>query len=731
MKYDLSVVAPCYNEAGNIPELVSRLLAAFERKNINGQIVLVNDASTDNTGVVIDRFAEQHQQVKGVHHPSNRGIEGGWASGASASEGRYVCFMDADLQNLPEDVPRLYREILQSRADVVQGTRSTIGRLKDSRFTLSKGLNIILNTAFGMNLKDNKSGFVIALRDTMLDILRHRYHYQYFQSFITVAAKAKGYSVREVETLFESRLVGKSFISFPGKVIAGVLVDVAKAVLEYRLNVKQEDILRDFLQEHRPQQKDAPLTGWRKWTFDAFFATMPLHKWMITGRAKHYYHELKESQWLTPADVKRLQERKLRKMIHHAYHHVAYYRDRMDQLGLKPTDIRTIEDLPKLPLLTKADVRQNLFFDLFSDNHDKRKILRINTSGSTGEPFVTYADAHQLEIRWATTLRAMEWAGYRWGDRQVRLWHQTIGMSKTQVIREYIDALFSRRIFIPAYEMKDKNMDEVIEKMKAHDPALIDGYAESLNFLAHYLRNNQVSGFESLRGVISSAQVLPDQSRDTIEKSFGCGVFDKYGSREFSGIAYECDAHEGHHICAESYIVEILKDGRPAEPGEMGEIVITDLNNACVPLIRYRIGDLAVAIDNTVACPCGRGLPRIGKIEGRVQAIIFAANGTFLPGTFFAHLFKDYEYLIRQYQVLQETKGEIRLKIIKGARYTESGFDEVLTKLREFLGHETKIHVEYVEEIAMVRTGKHQGSISKLSIDFQELDSAPDDTPIH
>ena len=87
---------------------------------------------------------------------------------------------------------------------------------------------------------------------------------------------------------------------------------------------------------------------------------------------------------------------------------------------------------------------------------------------------------------------------------------------------------------------------------------LIDGYAESFNLLAHYLQHQDAKGF-NLRGVISSAQVLPDNSRETIEKAFKCSIFDKYGSREFSGIAYECEAHDGHHIMAESYIVEILK----------------------------------------------------------------------------------------------------------------------------------------------------------------------------
>jgi phenylacetate-CoA ligase len=249
---------------------------------------------------------------------------------------------------------------------------------------------------------------------------------------------------------------------------------------------------------------------------------------------------------------------------------------------------------------------------------------------------------------------------------------------------------------------------------------LIDGYAESFNVLAQYIKTR---GLDRVRpkGIISSAQVLPPQSRATIAEAFGCGVFDKYGSREFSGIAYECEAHDGHHVVAESYIVEILKDGAPAKPGELGEVVVTDLNNFCMPLIRYRVGDLAVAMDDARPCACGRGLPRIGTIEGRVQAIIVGRNGTYLPGTFFAHLFKDYDHVIRQYQVIQDEVGAVRLRVIKAPRFDERAFSDVLEILRRYLGEETRIEVEFIERLEMVRTGKHQGCISRLNLDFQSM----------
>ena len=723
MIYELSVIAPCYNEEGNLRELVNRLRTAFQTKNIAGEVVLVDDGSKDGTGALVDQLAQEHPNVVAVHHDTNRGIVAGWRSGLEASHGDLVCLIDADLQNLPEDVCRLYRELRVSGADVVQGFRSSVGRLRDSRYLLSKTLNAILNTCFGMRLRDNKSGFVICRRDVLSDILRHRFHYYYFQSLIMVAAKSRGYTIREIETLFESRLVGKSFIPrAPVFVIGKVLIDVVKAIYEYRISDQRTTILDEYLLNQPPLDPSREtMSGWRRALFGLYAWTMPLHAWLISRNVRIYHEQLKRSQWLTPQQIRDIQERKLRDLVHQAYYHVGYYRDLFDQLGLTPADIRTLEDLQKLPLLDKKTVRKHLYFDLLSDNHDKKKMLKITTSGSTGEPFVLYAEKYQLEMRWAATLRSMEWTGYRFGDRQARLWHQTIGMSWGQVIRERLDALFNRRLFIPAYEMSDRNLPNSMAKVRKFKPVLIDGYAESFNFLAHYIQHHALQGVRP-KGIISSAQALPDQSREVIETSFGCRVFDKYGSREFSGIAYESDGHDGHLIVAENYIVEILKEGRPAQPGELGEVIITDLNNRCTPFIRYRIGDLAVAMDSSTPSPCGRGLPRIGRIEGRAQAVIVGANGNYLPGTFFMHYFKDFDYVVRQFQIIQDRLGYLRLKIVKADRFNDQLFGEILEGLRRYVGAAMEIEVEFVDSIPMVRTGKHQATISQLNLDFQKLD---------
>ena len=184
--YEISIIAPCFNEMENVKALVSRINNVFQNRNINGEIILINDASTDNTGNLINELAHENKNVTAVHHEKNKGITEGWRTGLSHSKGRYICLIDSDLQNLPEDIWKLYKEIKIASADVIQGNRSTIGRLKDDRYIYSRVLNFILNIIFGMSLKDNKSGFIITYKNTLEDILQHRFNYYYANTFIAV-----------------------------------------------------------------------------------------------------------------------------------------------------------------------------------------------------------------------------------------------------------------------------------------------------------------------------------------------------------------------------------------------------------------------------------------------------------------------------------------------------------------------------------------------------------------
>ncbi len=723
---ELSVIAPCFNEELNTDELARRVLNVFSTGGFAGELILVDDGSADSTKARIEALALAYPgQVIGRYHARNSGIAQAWRTGLAAARGRLVAIIDSDLQYLPEDLLRLRRELLETSVDIVQGARSSVGRQRDTRYYYSRGLNTLLNRTFGMNLYDNKSGFIMCAKDVLEDLLTYRGNYHYWQSFIMVAAHAKGYSYKQIETLFEPRRAGESFLD--GSAIAAsarTLVDLGKAAWEYRVGQRVADPSVGFLRRHPVVDRSPPRSPANAVRWRAYMSSFSQTHWMLTRDVEHYYDNLRKTQWLPSAEMRELQDEKLRRLVRHAYRNVPYYRARMQELKLHPDDIRGQDDLGKLPLLTKQDVRKHLYFDILADNHDKREMLRIATSGSTGEPFVVYANRSQLEFRWAATLRSQEWTGYQFGDPCVRLWHQTLGMSTSQILKERADALMSNRKFVPVFEMHEDKLDRMVRDIADWKPTLLDGYAEALDFLAHYLKSRGGVAVAP-KAIMSSAQTLPDSSRKLIEDAFGCRVFDKYGAREFSGIAYECEAHDGHHVVGEGYIVEVLRDGAPAAPGELGEIVITDLNNTCLPFLRYRIGDLGTAMDPAAACPCGRGLPRIGSIEGRVQSIIQGSSGQFLPGSFFPHYLKELDHAIKRFQVVQERVGEITFNVVKGGRYSDDVLQEVLATLRRHLGDDMKIHVNFVDNIELVRTGKRLASISKLEVDFQHNAPTP------
>jgi phenylacetate-CoA ligase len=725
---EISIIVPCWNEAENVIELAERARAMFETRGLVGEVVFVNDASTDHTGALIDELAARYDFVRAVHHARNKGIPGGWESGVRAATGRYVGMIDGDLQYLPEDVYRLYRQLKYTNADLVQGWRSHIGRPRDFRYAMSRVLHYMLRALFGVQLHDIKSGFLVCDREVFAHILRRRFSYSYFQTFIVISAHHKGYRIEEIESLFEERKLGESFIAaVPLKMILKNLADVAKGFVEFRLLSRRTDVLGDFLARHPVGRAPDPVPLLRRLYLRVVAALMPLHHWKLSSAALRYYYQLRRIQWLSPAQIRELQEARLRALITHAYRHVPYYREMLDRLAIDPAEIRGLDDLQRLPILRHEAIRRNLHFDLMSDSHDKRQMLPISNSGPTGEPLTRYVEKTQLEMRWATTLRNQEWTGYRFGDRQVRLWDMDLGRPRLQALRERLDALLARRTTFAAVAVDAAGLRRAGELVRHRPGSLVHGNAAALHLIAAALDAPRSSG-AGPRAVISSEQTLSSELRSVIEQGFQAKIFDKYSSREFSAIAHECEAHAGYHVNAESYIVEIVRDGRAARPGESGEVLITDLSNLCVPLIRYAIGDRATATDRR--CMCGRGLPLIESIRGRVLAVIVGANGCVVPGTFFADALCDYGHVIKQFQVVQWQAGALQLRIVKAPRFSEAALHRLLDLFRQHLGAGLAIDVQAVEAILPDDGGTHAPVVSRLPMSATGLTSAAATTDV-
>ena len=223
----LSVIAPCFNEEANVPVLAERMKRAFDSLPGEAELLLIDDGSRDNTWAVIQRVVEVSRFVRGERHVRNRGIVGGWKTGLAMALADVVCLIDSDLQNRPEDVPRMFAAWREYAPDIVQAVRHPAP--DEVRTVFSRGLNLILNATFGMHLADNKSGFLLMRKDTLHDLLGDAEGYRYFQSLVGAAAGLRNLTIHEVDTQFDRRLAGESFLArYPLIVSARVLAEVAR-----------------------------------------------------------------------------------------------------------------------------------------------------------------------------------------------------------------------------------------------------------------------------------------------------------------------------------------------------------------------------------------------------------------------------------------------------------------------------------------------------------------------
>jgi len=255
---------------------------------------------------------------------------------------------------------------------------------------------------------------------------------------------------------------------------------------------------------------------------------------------------------------------------------------------------------------------------------------------------------------------------------------------------------WQRQVTISTLGADNKKLRGYLELLKRFNPKGIRGYASSIYLLARSVDENEIK----LCFVISTSEMLFDHYRKLIENRFDCDVYDNYSSRELM-IASECEQHTGYHVAAENVLTEFVRDGEPVSSGELGEVLITDLTRYGMPLIRYAIGDMAKPSDET--CPCGRGLPLIKSIEGRVTDIIRTPSGLFISSPALTLIFNDLN--IEQYRIEQKSADELVVKIVKNSRYSANDTQILYERLKRYVKG-MKLEIEFVKEITPSESGK-------------------------
>ncbi|MCK4858246.1 MAG: phenylacetate--CoA ligase family protein, partial [candidate division Zixibacteria bacterium] len=261
--------------------------------------------------------------------------------------------------------------------------------------------------------------------------------------------------------------------------------------------------------------------------------------------------ELRRSERLSADKLHHLRLHRLRGILKHAADYVPFYRRRFAEVGFAPEDLRDFNDLKGIPILTKADI-QSHHDEMISTYYRRDQLVENRTGGSTGSPLFFYHNRERLDSRQAATLRHNSWAGYRVGCKAAIIWghQQDISLftsTKARLRRRLID----RTLFLDAASLSEKTLSDFVRRLDSFRPEIILTYANSLAPVIDFCVERGLR-LHSPRAIITSAEVLTDENRRKIEGFFDAKVFDRYGCREVSIIASECEAHDGLHINAEN-----------------------------------------------------------------------------------------------------------------------------------------------------------------------------------
>jgi len=443
--------------------------------------------------------------------------------------------------------------------------------------------------------------------------------------------------------------------------------------------------------------------------------TYPL--WIYKNRSLrlNYLKEFEKTQFLSPEKINELQWQKLKRILKHAYENCAFYRERFDNLHIKPNDIKSYEDFIKFPILTKTDIQENLK-GLVAKNYSEKKLIKDMTGGSTGSPLVFYYDKKRLDSREAATIRHNRWTGWDIGDKVAALWGAARDVNVPQKFHSKIrEHLLRKKLLLDASSITEEKMFVFAKKLKKFKPKIILAYANTMYLFARFLKANNISGINP-KAIICTAEVLLPENRKFIENVFGCEVFNRYGCREVMMIASECEFHSGMHINTDSLYVEFIRQGKPVGHNEVGEIIITDLLNYSMPLIRYEIGDMGKPLDKI--CQCGRGLPMMNMAEGRTTDFIISPEGKIVSGVALATYVITNIKGIKQVQFIQEKIDRVKVKLVKNKLYTRESESKLLRNINKFLGTKISFQLEFVDNMPKEISGKYRFTISKISKEF-------------
>lgn len=452
-------------------------------------------------------------------------------------------------------------------------------------------------------------------------------------------------------------------------------------------------------------------------------ALFPAYETLLRRRKTlAYLDEYEATQWRSADEIHALAWAKLRRLIDHCWARVPFYRDFWGAAGVADaSDIRDAADYARLPVLTKPLIRANVE-NLIAPEHRAGMYFKT-TGGSTGEPLRFGYTRESYERRVAVMFRGYGWSGARHGERTAYLWGAPVAAPAGFALwkdRLY-HAAFNRRM-CNAFDMSEARMAEYADAIDRFKPKTIVGYVGPLDALAAWLEARGRRPHRPLR-VLGAAESLHAHQRERIERVFGAPAYDTYGCREFMLIAAECEARDGLHLNADHLHVEFSAvsavpgqtfagQGASAQSRGPSDLIVTDLHNYGMPLMRYVNGDLGTP--GATTCTCGRHLPKLAKVDGRKLDALRTADGRLMPGEYFVYVFLPVAG-VRQYQVVQRSLDTLLVRLVPDTGYDPAVQGAIRAEIRKLVGETVAVEFEEVDAIALTASGKRRVTVCELT----------------
>lgn len=432
----------------------------------------------------------------------------------------------------------------------------------------------------------------------------------------------------------------------------------------------------------------------------------PLWDWKEGSSRLRVLHQLERSQWASREDLLARQAALLRAQATHAVRTVPYYRGTFAAASIDPERM-TVADLLRLPILTKSKIRE-LGTGLVAIGYDPQALRHHKTGGSTGVALQTFFERDWEERRNADALRANEWAGWYHGMKVAAVWgNPPVARTWKQRLRS---RLYDRIMYLDTMRIERATLDDFVERWRREQPAIVYGHSHSIFLVARHLLEHRIEDLRP-RGIVSTSMMLLPHERSAIERAFGCKVTDRYGCEEVALIACECERHDGMHLNIEHLVVEFLDDeGQPVAPGEEGRIVVTDLYNRAMPLIRYEVGDVGVPAGER-RCACGRGMPLMERVIGRVADYLKRRDGSLVAGVSLVERTLTKVAGIEQMQIVQPAIGRLIVNFVPGAGFDGQTQAALAQEFVDGFGEPLDFDFRQLERIPQERSGKYRFSI--------------------